>query len=134
MDIYGALDLFSVLLALVIAYRIKTFDLKLLVFFFALSSIASFFLFETEYFKYWFYFFTPLCFIFGLLCKSSHVALGYMLMLVDIGVNQATSFGYYSQVIYLVFYWQLWKAAHDHSNGGIRNHSASHQNHQAIKG
>ena len=134
MDIYGALDLISVLIAAVVAIEVKNFDTKLLAWFFTLSSIASFFLFQTDYYSYWFYFFAPICFICGLLCASNGVALGFASMLVVIGLDQLSSFNYYSHAIYLIFYWQLWKAAHDNFNGGIWRYLASNTHHKAAKG
>lgn len=122
MDIYGLFDLIAISFAAIVAFKMKNTESIYLFAFFVTTSILSFFLFETEYFKYWPGIFTGICVLFGSTSYRHPVVLGYAAYLVVIGLNEIATIHIYSELIYLIFAYQLWTIRYGSDHGHYFGH------------
>lgn len=117
MDFVDIYDLIAVIAASIVAIKIRDLESALLLLFFSISAITSFYMFEGEYYTYWPAIFTVISVSFGLMSLRHPIVLGYAAYLLIIGLNQHTVVTYYSEYIYLIFAYQLWIVTYGRNYG-----------------
>jgi len=139
MDIYGLFDMIAILLAVIVAIKMKNMESINLLLFFITSSILSLAIFETDYFIYWPAVLMGLCVGFGSVIYKHPITLGYAAYLILIGFNAYTPVSLYSEYILLIYAYQLWVVMygrdHGHYIGSLwRSNSHSSRNKDMEKG
>ena len=117
MDIYGLFDLLAVSLAGLVVVKMRNHESVYLLAFFALSSIMSLVMFETEYYIYWAGVFSGLCVVFGSASYRHPVVMGYAGYLVLVGVDALVDVYWYTEIIYSIYAYQLWVVRYGSDHG-----------------
>ena len=117
MDIYGLFDLLAISLAGLVVVKMRNHESVYLLAFFALSSIMSIVMFETEYYIYWAGVFTGLCVVFGSASYRHPVVMGYAAYLVLVGIDALIDVHWYSEIVFTIFAYQLWVIRYGSDHG-----------------
>jgi len=108
MDIYGFLDIVAVVIGLIVAAKLRTKESILLAGFFICTSLSSFVLFQTDFYKFFDIAFILFSVIFGLSSNKHPVVLGYFAYVFLVCLNATYEVIFYSFYIYIIYAYQLW--------------------------